>query len=259
MWVIAHGLSVTDGRLQDIRPIHVLTFLAQHLAQGDKSRIFGLSFALENKLFSARHALRQLGFALSGVNEPFYSGGYVREYESHQVFLAALDAMLSATYSALEIAAQLNKSFHPELPHGFRKQARRFELFGLARNKWVARMLDIRSELSHFGTALISIPDGKVILQFTTEKRLEAFDRGRYQIELREIFGFPLELFALLDEWALSELRRVPPDQELDGFRQTSANAPLQHEKVKAVQIMSLMGESDAVKKDTAPDGGHVC
>ena len=246
-WVVSHQLSISDGRLQNLRPVHLFTFLATHLVEGNTQRLFGLCFALENKLYAARHHLRELRRALGSVDDPVYVKGYVREYESHQAFVAALEAMLSAVYAALEIAAQINRSLHADLPNGFRRQAKRHQLFSFESNPWVPRFLDIRSELGHFGTVLPVVSKGAVIMEFTTPKRLEVFERGRQEIQLGELFSFPSMLFDLLDRWASSELGRIPHDTEVDSFRQVSVNAPLEHQRITVGELLGLLASGEAV------------
>jgi len=239
-WVVVHGLTLEDGRLRRLRPIHVLTFLGQRLVK-NKQRMFELCLALENKLYSVRYQLLELRRAISSVGEIVYQERYVRDYEPDQQLISVLEAYVAAIYSALEIVSRINKILRPQLPQGFRDQSKKFSLFSFERQPWLPRFYDIRSELSHFGTPLPTVRDGTLMMNFTNPKRLEHFSPGKHEIQLLELLSYARGLFDMLDEYARGELPNVDPETDLDSACETGLQTPLQMKKIKAKEILRLV------------------
>jgi hypothetical protein len=241
VWVVVHGLTLDEGRLHNLRPIHVFTFLGQHLVR-NKRRMFDFCRALENKLFGVNYHLNQLRRAISSVGEIIYSRTYVRDYESDQELICVLEAYLEAIYSTLEIISRINRILRPGLPQEFRKQSRKFPMFNFKNNApWLARFYDIRSELCHFGTTLPIVQQGKLIIEFTNPKQLEHFSAGKHEISLKEFFGYATSLFILLDKYALNELAKIDPESDIDSIHETGLKTPLKTSKIKAKEILNLI------------------
>jgi hypothetical protein len=239
-WVVVHGMTLENSRLQHFRPIHAFTLLAQNLVR-NKKNMYRLCMALENKLFAVRHHAFELRRAISSVGDPIYPGHFVRSYDPDQVLIAALEAYLNALYSVLEVAAKLNRLLRPTLPQSFRKQSKRFSLFSFTTHKWLPRFLDVRSELSHFSTPLPLVSEGKLIINFQNSRDLEVFTAGGHEIPLIEFLQYAPNLFDMLDRWALSELGNVDPEAEIDSIRETGPTTPLEASKIKAAEILRLV------------------
>jgi hypothetical protein len=254
IWGIVHDLSVVKPWPQRLRPVHVLTFLAQTLVQTGRPRLVNLCLALENKLFAVRYLHTELRCAFSDVAHPFYNFEHVREYDDQQRAVCVLEAYLNGIYTALEVAALMNCSLHRELklPQTFRKQAAKFDLFSFERWPWLKSFYDIRSELEHRGTSLPMLWRNSLILNFTRERRLNAFEKdGRYEVPLAHILGYGTELFDTFDSWAREELSRVDPDTLLDRSRAISPQTPLKNEKVKAGEILALLQPQVSTRTDS--------
>lgn len=244
-WIVAHRLVLDTERKRRIRPIHLLTLLGQTLV-GNKEPMYAYCMALENKLFAVRHLsveYRRAWSSFGDFGDPLYPAHYVRSYEADQLIIASLEAYLAAIYSALEIVALINTILHPNLPRGFRKQAKKFPVFAFASNPWLSRFFDIRSELAHHGTPLVIPSQGKFLIQFRTPKDLLTFKKGRHDITLTEFLEYDQRLFELLDAWALVELGRVDPDHEVDGIVEGQFGKPLKVRKIKARRILRLTAQ----------------
>lgn len=239
-WILTHSLTLKRDRLDQLRPIHVFTLLAQHRV-GNKLKMFRLCMSLENKLFAVSYQARELRRAISSVGELVYPEAYVRDYRSNQELIAALEAYLNAIYSALEIAAQMNQLLRPELPQSFRKQSRKFAPFGFTARPWLARFLDVRSEFSHYSSPLPSVAEGKIVLDFQNPSDLEVFPKGRHAIQFGELLQWATELFDMLDAWSVEELQRIDPAAEVDCFRQTTRDQALKPFKAKASDFLRLL------------------
>jgi len=240
-WVVVHELTLAEGRLRKLRPIHAFTLLAQTLIISKRERMFRYCLALENKLFGVRYHQFEIRRALSEVSDPVYQGSYLREYDSQQKVICSVEAYLNAIYTSLELASQINKMLHPELPIGFRKQSKKFDAFDFSKWIWLPRFYDIRSQLEHFGTPLPIISEGKLLIEFTQAKQLEFFQKGKQEISFSEIFQYSVKLFEMLDAWATEGLSRVDQEVEIDSLVEKGLNSPLKPEKIKAKHILELL------------------
>lgn len=240
-WTIVHDLTVHEGRLRNLRPINILTFLGQVRAKGLKKNPFHLCMALENKLFGVRLHLQEFSKAVAPIIDQIYSGHYVREYGGTQVVICALEAYLNSIYTSLEMCSQINKIFHDKLPIGFRKQAKKYKIFNFKNWEWLPCFYDLRSELTHFNTPLPRIKEQKIFIEFTSSKKLEVFKKGKYEITFDLIKSFAPGLFNLLDTWALKELKLVDPDTKIAIIKETGWKKPLKTEKRKAKEILDLI------------------
>src|SRR5664280_2510755 len=93
-WIVVHDLTMSDGRLRQLRPIHVLTHLAQHHPNAKGSQLFSLALALENKLFGVRYHQAELMRALAPIDRALYKHS-VQEFAGEQVVLCCLEAYLN--------------------------------------------------------------------------------------------------------------------------------------------------------------------
>jgi len=240
-WVVTHKLLFDGTRPIDFRPIHALTLLAKYLEKRNRVGIFSLCLSLENKLFAVRHHLKDLLKSLSGVGDPLYTKRYVKEYGEQQKVICDLEAFISAIYASLEISAQINKKLHPELPMGFRKQSKKYDLFSFKKWEWLPYFFDLRSELVHFGSPLPLVSDGKFIIEFTQTKRLEILKKGKYEVPFSEMVNYSKYLFDMLDDWAVYELKNINPDEEIVCFYEDKVNMPLKTKKIKAKEILDIV------------------
>jgi hypothetical protein len=134
-WIIVHELSLAEGRLRKLRPIHVFTHLTKLILKGrDAAKIGEMGFWLENKLFGVRYHRYELKKVLAGTEDSIYKDKFVRDYESDQRVICVLDGFLNSIYTTLELSSQMNRLLYPNLPMGFRKQGKKFELFRV--DKW---------------------------------------------------------------------------------------------------------------------------
>ena len=70
-WVVTHGFSYKEPDFKNVRPIHVLTFAAQHLVKRGRSNVFRVALALENKIFATRYNLSQLRSSIARIDDGF--------------------------------------------------------------------------------------------------------------------------------------------------------------------------------------------
>src|SRR6266550_1081507 len=89
-WIMTHQLAFAGNtRHPRLRPIHVLTFLAQSLVQPPHVvNLYRRCLALENKLYAVRLFHFELRSALAEFGDPIYPPSYVREYEEDQRVIA---------------------------------------------------------------------------------------------------------------------------------------------------------------------------
>jgi len=240
-WILVHELTLAEGRLRKLRPIHVFTHLAQNLVKTKKSPMFLYCFALENKLFGTRFHQFELRKALAEVTDAIYRGTYVREYDDQQKVICVLEAYLNSIYSALEILSLINRILHPSLPIGFRKQSKKFELFSFSKWNWLPHFYDLRTELVHFGTPLPQIEEQKLLIDVTRNKELFVLRKGKNYIPFSDILKYSINLFKLLDAWAEGELSKVESDEMIASVYETGLSSPLKTEKIKAKEILDLL------------------
>lgn len=239
-WVAVHDLTVAEGRLRNLRPIHVLTHLAQHYPNVKRNDCFGLSLALENKLFAVRYHQAELMRSLAPVGRNIYQHS-VRDFAGEQVVLCCLEAYLNAIYTSLEIVGQINRYFHKDLPHGFRDQSKKYPTFTFERWQWLPHFYDVRIELTHYNSSLPTIRDRKLLIDFKCPGKPLYFARGKHDIPMDDIIAYTYGLFDLCDAWAQEELKLMPPDNEVDLIAEQGLNRPLKVSKIKLREVIQLM------------------
>ncbi len=242
-WIVAHDLAVVGPTYIQLRPIHVLTYLAQYLPGlgSKKAPIFKYCYALENKLFAVRYQHFELRKAISEWQDVIYSDKYIREYSDQQKVVCVIEALLNAIYSSLEITAKINLLLSPGLPHSFRDQAKKSTFFSFDKWEWLRLFYDIRSEFEHYATSLPQMSDQALIFDITREREKLSLGKGRWKIPLKDIIAFSVSLFSMLDHWALSILPKIDPEQDLVSIFQGAHNAPLEQKNIKAKEILALI------------------
>jgi len=253
-WAVIHDLSIAGATLMRLRPIHVFTFLAQHLpGLGDKKRIFYYCHALENKLFAVRYQSYELRKAIAEWNDILYQDAYIRDYEDQQKIIAVLEAFLNSIYSSLEITALINKTINPQLPQSFSKQAEKGTFFNLKRWDWICYFYDLRRELEHFGTALPLMTSTSILIEISRPKKNYALIKGRWEVQFASIFSFALRLFEMLDQWALLELKKIDPNIELDLAHRPRPNQRWRQKKIKVRTILNMIKKTTEKTEVTEP------
>jgi len=240
-WIVTHDLTLAQARARHLRPIHVLTFLSHHIVKSDQARMYRMALALEDKLFAVRHHLGEFRSAVGSFGDVVYANTYVREYSEEQRIICPLEAMLGSTYMALEITARMNARLNRPLPQKFRAQSRNFGLFDFKKRPWLPRFFDVRSELTHFGSHMPVVSEGKILIEFTNPAKLEAFTQGFHEIELEELGSYATSLFDMLDEWAAAELKKMDAATTMDALEEVGAGKPLKPSKVAASAILGLL------------------
>jgi hypothetical protein len=240
-WIVSHDLLLAEGRLRKLRPIHVFTHLAQYLVKSKPKHLGLLCLSLEAKLSGVRFQHIELRKAIAEVGDSIYEGKYVREYDAELKVISALEAYLNSIYTVLELVALINRILHPNLPIGFRKQSKKFGFFDFSKWDWLPHFYDVRSELTHFGSSLPRIDEGKVVIEFTSEKKLEKFEKGIFEIPFINIFNYSDRLFQMLDEWAKDELSMIDPEESIHTVLETGLNSPLKVEDIKIKDVLALL------------------
>lgn len=212
-WILAHSLIARSSWTYDVRSINLFTFLVQLIVKGDG--IYALSVAIENKLVALDRTHRDLVSCATAIGS-VARDSFIRPYRDDQDFLSSLESHLHAIYTTLEVVADLNKQIDHTLPRGFRKQCKRYDLFSFVSNPWLATFYDLRTELTHYNTALPLRREGKLILEFRNRQKMEQFDPGRTEVDLNEVFNFLPQLLELLDRWAVELLKRLPKEGLVD-------------------------------------------
>jgi len=241
-WIIVHNLTLSEGRLRELKPIHVFTHLSKLLVKGKKAAEIGeLSLWLENKLFGVRYYLSEFKKLLAVTKDPIYRDKYVRDYDNEQKVICALEAYLNSIYTSLEIASQINRILYPALPMGFRKQSKKFNLFDIEKNKWIQIFLDVRSEIEHYSSSLPLIEERSVLIKVKSNRNRYSLNKGKNPIPFAAFFSFSNELFNLLDKWANLELKKIDQNKIIDSLIETGSTTPLQQKKIKAKEILNLL------------------
>ena len=253
-----HELALNEGRLRKLRPIHVFTHLAQYLARKDKDKIFGYCYALENKLFGVRYHQFELRKAIAEFYDLIYVESYLRDYDDQQKVICSLEAYLNSIYSALEIASLINKKLHPDLPQGFKKQSKKFDLFAFSKWEWLPYFYDIRTELEHFGTSLPQMSEGNLIIDIARPGKKYILKPGKSRIPLTSIFNFSIDLFRMLDEWAKHELKKIDPEITIVTHIETGWNLPLKTKTIKVKKILDLIKEHKIRQATNQIKGGEM-
>lgn len=238
-----HDLAIYEARLRRFRPIHALTYLAQfHKSAKDKGQAFWLGLTLENKLSAVAHYLTLVSQALTPMTVDLYPGHYVREYDPVQRLIALIEGYVGAVYSSLEVVALLNKQFNSGLPQGFRRQAKKFELFSLAKRDWLPHFYDVRSELAHYNSPIPIVEKGKLVIEFKNPSQLEVFSKGRHEIGFDAILGYAAGLFDMLDEWSMTELKNVEMEASLQVLHETGWKKPLEAKTETVSSFLNDLG-----------------
>jgi hypothetical protein len=223
-WIVTHDLSISGSAYLKLRPIHVFTYLAQYLPNlgNKKHAVYKYCHALENKLFAVRYLHFEFRKAIAEWQDVIYLNKYLREYDDQQKVICVLEALLNAIYSSLEVTAKINNRFYPNLPQSFRKQAEKESFFSFNKWKWLGLFYDVRPELEHYATSLPQMSEQAMIFEIGRQKKKYALDEGRWKIPLKDFISFSIDLFNMLDKWALSELPKINPDTELVSISQTN-------------------------------------
>lgn len=235
VWVVVHCFSLKDEWLRSFRPIHALTFLAKYIAQGYET--FSLTMALEDKLFSVKHRSGELRASMAQADEVL-ANTFVRDYANSQRIMCDLNAYLNAIYSALEVTALLNRRIHSGLPISFSRRSEKFESFSPKTWKWLDHFYDMRSELTHFNSALPVASKGEIVVKFAQTKKMKYFKKGRHVVPFDHVLAYQGELMSMLDQWALQELEVVDPDLEISVHTQPLAGHKLSSETIKASELL---------------------
>jgi hypothetical protein len=249
VWLITHDLMFDEGRRRRLRPIHVFTWLAQHLNVKKPQDVFWLCLALENKLFAVRHFQLEVRASVAQVGDPVYARPYVQAYEDEQKVIATLEAYLAAIYTTLEITAEINRFLHTGLRIGFREQAKKFPPFSFEAWPWLPHFYDVRSELTHFNTPLPSVETKNLLIEFRREKRLNVFKPGRHEISFEAILTYLPELFRMLDAWAADELKNINKDLKIKISSEPGPNSALRVKEVRASQVLKLLRDPKVRKQ----------
>ena len=240
-WVVCHDYVVKDEWLRSFRPIHVFTHLSQAIVD-NKTEMFNLSIALENKLFSSRNLSFEVRKAISEIGDPAYKNPFLKSYDPYQRIISFIESYLESIYSALEITAKINRAIDNNLPMGFREQSKKYEMFSFEKNKWLPMFYDIRSELTHYNTLMFDHKETSIIIGFSTARDLEHFDKGiKYKIDVSMLLSFHIQLFDLLDSWAKELLKKVDENYEIQVATLIDVKTPPKIEKIKAKVLLDMV------------------
>jgi hypothetical protein len=238
-----HNLAIHEARFRKFRSIHVLTHVGQfHKGTVKKGDTFMLGLTLENKLFAVAHYATLLCEAVTPLSVNLYEGHYITDYEPTQRIVAIIEGYIGALYSALEVTALLNKCFDKNLPQGFRRQAKKVEIFSLEKHAWLRHFYDVRSEFAHYNSPLPLVAQQKLIIEFRNPSKLEIFPKGRHEIAFDLILNYASELFAMLDAWALNELKNVDENTELNVLHETGWKKPLESRNITLKTLLAELG-----------------
>lgn len=220
IWVVTHQLIDRNNWGYGVRPINILTFLGQHIESGKGNNWFSLGMALDNKLAGVAKSHRDFVSCATAIGD-VAPDPYIRSYVDEQDFISSLEWHLHALYTALEVVAKMNRVFTPNMPMGFRKQSKKYQPFSFDNRDWLKAFYDLRSELTHYSTALPLRRQGKLIIEFKSNRQLELYVKGRTEIKVQGIAEFLPELLKFLDEWAMIILERLPDEGEIDVLKKT--------------------------------------
>src|SRR5262249_34080605 len=114
-WVLTHDLTVEAGRTINLRPIHVVTFLAHYLAKPERRTfIYSLALGLENKIAAVKITHERVRSTWSRCGDPGRDPkARIKGYDDQQEVIAAIEAFLGSIYSTLETVAFLNAQLNP--------------------------------------------------------------------------------------------------------------------------------------------------
>lgn len=211
---LVHDYSVPEVRPVDMRPIHAWTCLAaatikRNTALRDWGAYVSLHMALEQKLSFVEHRLRALKASLL-LARPTQHG--IGDYNGVFAVTSDLESYLGAIYSALEIVAGIVREKTRRTPKSFSKLAAQHPLLRFDRWHWLQHFWDMRTELTHYNTLLLSPDDGVLVVRFSQSGTLRYFPNQRVEIPLADILEYRDHLLDMLDEWALVELDAIDPE-----------------------------------------------
>lgn len=239
--MVLHDLTITENRVPPVEPIHAYTFLAQLAGSGSKKARFALGLALEHKLFAVGQSFERLRRLASDDARSEPPVLFLRDYLAEARLVSELEAYVGSIYASLEVVAKLNKHLDDRLPSKFHDQAKKYEVFSLTASPWLGRLLDLRSEVTHFSSPLPVVTHGKLAIEFRTQRTLNAFSQGLQEVAFAEILSYRRELHELLNRWARVALTFVDPETEIDTWSFTSRKAPGTHSKAQAREILALV------------------
>lgn len=241
--VVVHNLAIHEARFRKFRPIHLLTHVGQfHKNVAAKGDAFWLGLTLENKLYGVSYYATLLCEAITPHSVTLYDGHYVSDYEPTQKVVAIIEGYLGAIYSALEVVAHLNKCFDKTLPQGFRRQAKKVGAFALSKHDWLRHFFDIRSEFAHYNSPLPIVSQQKLIVEFRNPSVLEMFQKGRHEIRFDTLLDYAHCLFAMLDVWALEQLKYIDGEAEVNVIHEMGWKKPLDSKQSKIKLLLAELG-----------------
>lgn len=242
IWVVTHRLSLVTERHQNIRPIHVWTFLGCHAKSPPAQEAYRLFMSLENKLFGVRLARSRLRQSLSLAAEPCYSHANVQDYDAEQQVMCDMESYLNSVYSVLEITSEINRRIHKSLPRGFRSQAKKnkYPLFGFSNWSWLPLFYDLRTFFAHYASPFPDLGEKAFMLEVEEPSGLLVLKKGKQRVDFIAVLAFADHLFVLLDMWALHELQGVKPDAETWQARSRDFIGPLKGRKSTAKPFLKM-------------------
>lgn len=257
IWVVTHRLSLTTERHENVRAVHIWTFLGPHVMPPGAEEGYNLFMALENKLFGVRLARSRLREALSYALDPCYAHGNVQDYGAEQRVMLDTEAYLNAIYSALEIASRINKRQDPSLPNGFRSQAKnnKFSLFKFSNWSWLSLFYDLRAMFAHFASPFPTLNKGAFLLEVTNPSGLLQLKTGRHRIEFETVVSFADSLFSLLDIWSLLKLQGVPPETKILQIHRSNFVGPLKGKNATARPFLKMARAFQRLGLESLEDG----
>ena len=214
MWIVMHQLIDRNNWGHDVRPINILTFLGERINSGRKNNMFSLGMALENKLAGVARSHRDFVSCVTAIGDVL-PDPYIRSYIDEQNFMSSLECHLHTIYASLEVVAEMNRIFTPNMPMGFREQSKKYPPFSFENREWLKHFYDLRTELTHYNTALPLLRQGKLYIEFQCGRQLEIYAKGPTEIEVQGVVHFFLQLLKLFDEWALEILKKLPDDGDI--------------------------------------------
>jgi hypothetical protein len=245
VWVLQHDLYSRQGPIEKTRPIHIMTFAYEvhhELLKPPKGvERSHLCATLEAKLACVDHFGASMAEAFFRIPDPNGESD-VASWNHAAIFVATLEAYLSAIYSSLEVANLLARTFDANLKQGFRKMAmssRAPASLRFDRWPWLATFYDMRTELCHHGSPLPYIQREAVVFQITQRHQTHRFEHGKMvAVSISEIVAFEEGLRAMLDEWASGHLELLDPNLK---FRQLVFDASGQNRQGYDVTLHELM------------------
>ncbi len=151
IWIQLHKLHLKSNWAYGVKRIDILVFLSTHIDNCNRDNAYSLGIALDTKLIGLERTHRDFISCATAVGD-ISPDPNIRISDDDDDFLCALDSHLHALYATLEITAEFNKAFNHELPRGFRRQAKKYELFSFDNNPWLKEFYDLRTELTHYNT-----------------------------------------------------------------------------------------------------------